>query len=81
VSAKKQKALRMPVFHYTSDAEVLLSIDVDLDAEVLVVGQPQNGAYEWIIVNHGEVEKHSDCGYGQRSIALRDGLIAFHGAS
>lgn len=70
----------MPVFHYTGDAEVLMSVDVDMDAEVVIVGQPQNGAYEWVIVNHGKVESHSDCGYGQRSIALRDGLIAYHGA-
>jgi hypothetical protein len=66
-------------FKYTGDAKVLMSVDVDMDAELLIVGQPENGAYEWVIVNHGAVERHSDCGYGQKSIALRDGLIAFHG--
>lgn len=72
-------ALTLPHFHYTGESEILMSIDVDMDAELLIVGQPENGAYEWVIVNHGVVEKHSDCGYGMRSIALRDGLIAFHG--
>jgi hypothetical protein len=72
-------AFRMPHFHYTGTAEVLMSVDVDLHAEVLVVGDPDNGAYEWVIVNRGDVEDHSDCGYGQKSIALQDGLIAYHG--
>lgn len=74
-----QPSLRLPRFKYTGDSKVLMSVDVDLDAEVLVVGQPENGAYEWVIVNHGKIEKHSDCGYGQKSIAQRDGLIAYHG--
>jgi hypothetical protein len=70
---------RMPRFHYTGAAKVLMTVDVDLYAEVLVVGDPDNGAYGWVIVNHGDVEDHSDCGYGQKSIALQDGLIAYHG--
>lgn len=73
-------AFRMPYFKYTGEATVLMSVDVDMDAELLIVGQPGNGAYEWVVVNHGKVEQHSDCGYGQISIALRDGLIAYHGA-
>lgn len=71
--------MKMPRFKYTGDSKVIMSIDVDMDAELLIVGQPENGAYEWVIVNHGKVESHSDCGYGMHSIALRDGLIAFHG--
>lgn len=80
-------AFRMPIFKYTGEAKVLLRIDVDLYAEVIVVGQPENGAYEWVIVSEraiagvGIVERHSDCGYGQMSIALRDGLIAYHGVT
>lgn len=69
----------MPYFRYTSDSRVLVSVDIDIDAELHIVGQPENGAYEWVVVNHGNVERHSDCRYGQISIALRDGLIAFHG--
>lgn len=75
----QKPTLRMPHFKYTGPAKVLMSVDVDMDAELLIVGQPENGAYEWVIVNHGKIEKHSDCGYGQVSIALRDGLIAYHG--
>lgn len=73
-------SFRMPVFKYTGEARVLMSVEVDMDVELLVVGQPGNGAYEWVIVNHGKVESYSDVGYGQTSIALRDGLIAYHGA-
>jgi hypothetical protein len=69
----------MPRFKYTGESKVVMTVDVDMDAEVVIVGQPENGAYEWVIVNHGKVERHSDCGYGQKSIALRDGLIAYHG--
>jgi hypothetical protein len=68
--------LKLPHFKYTGDSVVVTSIDVDMDAEVLVVA---GNCYEWVIINHGKIEHHSDCGYGQASIALRDGLIAFHG--
>jgi hypothetical protein len=67
-------------FKYTGDAKILMIVDVDMYAQLLIVGQPENGAYEWVIVVHDKVEGHSDVGYGQRSIALRDGLIAYHGA-
>lgn len=73
------RCIRLPHFKYTGESRVLMTIDVDMDADLLIVGQPENGAYEWVIVSHGKVEKHSDCGYGQVSIALRDGLIAYHG--
>jgi hypothetical protein len=77
-------AFRMPHFKYTGEAKVVMRVDVDMYAEVVIVGQPENGAYEWLIVNEivggFTVERHSDCGYGQKSIALRDGLIAYHGA-
>lgn len=78
-SAVMSAPFRMPHFRYTGDAKILSCIDVDLHAELYIVGDPEMGGYEWVLVNHGDVEKHSDCGYGQRSIALRDGLIEYHG--
>jgi hypothetical protein len=75
-------SFRMPHFKYTGEAKVLMRVDVDMYSEVVIVGE--DGAYEWVIVNEivagKTVERHSDCGYGQISIALRDGLIAYHGA-
>jgi hypothetical protein len=79
MTAPTPSSLKLPRFKYTGDSKVLMTVDVDMDAELLIVGQPENGAYEWVIVNHDKVEQHSDCGYGQKSIALRDGLIAYHG--
>lgn len=43
-----------------------------------VVGDPDNASYEWI-VRRGEELKHSDAGYGQSSVALRDALVEYYG--
>lgn len=45
---------------------------------VWVVGNPGNASYEWVI-ERGEKMEHSDGGYGDSDVALRDGLIAMHG--
>jgi hypothetical protein len=42
-----------------------------------VVGDPDNGCYEWIHRDeNGKILKHSDSGYGMTTVALRDGLNA-----
>lgn len=43
-----------------------------------VVGDPDNASYEWV-VRRGDELKHSDVGYGQSSIALRDALVDYYG--
>jgi hypothetical protein len=41
-----------------------------------VFGDPENATYEWAIVDaHGNVQSYSNKGYGDSTIALRDGLI------
>ena len=45
---------------------------------VRVIGNPDNGSYEWVVEQAGKLS-HSDCGYGDPDVALRDGLIAMHG--
>lgn len=65
------------VLHYTQNVRTLHTIDVDMDVTVEVFGDPENGAYEWLIRRLGVVEMHSDAGYGICAIALRDGLNAF----
>ena len=48
--------------------------------KLLVVGDPDNGAYEWVHVDdNGQLQRHSDQGYGIAEIALRDGLCALLG--
>lgn len=66
--------------HYSTPVRTVHTIDVDFpDITVEVFGDPENGAYEWLIRRAGKIEKHSDCGYGQAAIALRDGLNAYFG--
>lgn len=70
---------RHVVLHYSHNVRTLFSVDVDVDVTVEVFGDPENGAYEWLIREHGTVTQHSDCGYGQSAIALRDGLNVWFG--
>ena len=76
-----QRTLSLPPaykLHYTPPVRTVHTIDVDYgDVTVEVFGDPENGAYEWLIRRDGKIEKHSDCGYGQAAIALRDGLNAY----
>ncbi len=45
-----------------------------------VIGDPDNGAYEWVIRRGGKITEHSDAGYGSTLVAMRDGLAAYeHG--
>lgn len=69
---------------YTAPRYLLLSVPVSLcgDDRIDVVGDPDNAAYEWVIVRGGDrrgVFEHSDSGYGSTEVALRDGLIAYLG--
>src|ERR1043166_1506252 len=59
-----------------TDLRVLYNIEVDFATQVLVVGNPWNGAYEWVIY-WSDTLWHSDSGYGDPAAALRDGLIAY----
>jgi hypothetical protein len=78
-AANAASFVNLPRFKYTADSRVLMTIDIDMESELLLVGQPSDACYEWVIVTHGNIQKYSDCGYGISSIALRDGLIAYHG--
>lgn len=57
---------------------VLRSLPMDGDCVLMVLGDLGLAAYEWAI-KRGEKVEHSNCAYGQSSVALRDGLIAYHG--
>jgi hypothetical protein len=72
---------RLPM-DYTdgSDLTIVHDIPVDLTAHVKVVGQPDSGAYEWVIENADSTLTYSNSGYGSPECALRDGLIVFLGA-
>ncbi|WP_397384719.1 hypothetical protein [Prosthecobacter sp.] len=46
-----------------------------MGTRLLVVGDPDNGCYEWVIITSSKVAAHSNDGYGISEVALRDGLI------
>ena len=71
--------LPRPLILHHTDASCLKDlhdIEVDCGVHVKVVGNPENGAYEWLIQRDDRIV-HSDCGYGMSAIALRDGLIYY----
>lgn len=76
LDAIRQSRIR---FNYTNCRALVLAVGVDMEVAVEVVGDPENACYEWVIRRGASVEKHSDVGYGSSDIALRDGLIAYHG--
>lgn len=69
---------------YSEPLKVLYEVSVDMNVTLLVVGDPDNGGYEWVIVDNDDTTKpqptrYSNLGYGMSCDALRDGLIAYHG--
>lgn len=57
---------------------VIHEICVARDVFVEVVGDGDNGCYDWVIRKEGKITQHSDDGYGEASLALRDGLLVYH---
>jgi hypothetical protein len=67
-------------FKYTSRPVLHHTVCVDRDRHLDVVGDASIASYEWVLRdNAGDVLRHSDCGYGVPTVALRDGLVAFYG--
>lgn len=65
---------------YSTPVKVLYEVPVDMKVTLLVIGDPDNAAYEWVLVrDDGSVISFSNQGCGSSSFSLRDGLIAYHG--
>jgi len=73
------RAIEQLRFTYTGACHAVNAVGVFIDDRVGVVGDPDNAAYEWVVVSADRVIQHSDCAYGSPEIALRDGLIAHLG--
>lgn len=58
---------------------VLHKLQVGLEHDLYLVGDPDIGSYEWVLHRGDELE-YSDAGYGSPEVALRDALIAYLGA-
>lgn len=66
-----------PQFKYSapwSECRIIHEHDC-MGTRLLIVGDPDCGGYEWVILISGKVESHSNDGYGISEVALRDGLI------
>jgi len=59
------------------DLEIVHSIRMSEGYSLTVAGNCGNGSYEWVCEIGGKIS-HSDCGYGDSDIALRDGLLVMH---
>jgi hypothetical protein len=71
---------------YSTAEHVLHEIEVGDGYFVRVVGDADNGCYEWCIERPHQTPftkrsaiEFSDVGYGESAVALRDGLIAYYG--
>ncbi|MCF7788636.1 MAG: hypothetical protein K9N47_21110 [Prosthecobacter sp.] len=66
-----------PQFKYSApwaDCRIIHEHDC-MGTRLLIVGDPDCGGYEWVILTSGKVQSHSNDGYGISEVALRDGLI------
>lgn len=65
---------------HSRDVDTVWTISLDMATTLEIFGDPENACYEWCLVGKDDqVKQHSNCAYGSSSIALRDGLCAYHG--
>jgi hypothetical protein len=64
-------------FKHTNNVAEVMRLELG-GGEVLVIrGEPDMAAYEWLLVADGEVVSHSNDGFGWRLAAMREGLVAY----
>lgn len=89
ICTPKRPLINYPRFNYSGLNEqrpVIHTVETCGD-RIEVVGDGDNGCYEWVIWQREKVgavhriTQHSDDGYGCSGIALRDGLIVYHGGA
>lgn len=64
---------------YTNVVDECYRLIFDHVHQLVILGDAANASYEWVIEECGKIVAHSNDGYGVFSVALRDGLIAYHG--
>lgn len=71
---------RQVIFRYTENVLELHRIFCGIDDAVVVVGDPDQAAYEWVIERIGAgVLEHSNDAFGSPEAALRAGLNRYLG--
>jgi len=70
----KHENLQPTQFHYIklNETESIYNIQFDLEGFVEIIGD--GSGYEWLIWEEGVLTTHSNVGYGESAMALRDGL-------
>jgi len=56
-----------------------IEVDFGPGARIEVVGEGQDGHYEWRLIREGSQTVETTLGYGSPEIALRDGLCFVYG--
>lgn len=72
------RALRSK-FKFSDVNSIVLRLELEADDFLYVVGDRDNGSYEFVILRGDDVVDFSDCGYGIPNIALREGLSMYYG--
>lgn len=77
----KKIASALQHLHYRAPTHIIYDLPLDDGDRLLVVGDPDNGGYEWcFLFGSGEPQiQSSNCAYGCSTVALRDGLVKYHG--
>lgn len=71
--------LKLSMLKNSNPQRVFHELRIGHGTVLRVVGDPDNGGYEWVIESAGSELEFSDCAYGQSAVALCDGLIAIFG--
>ena len=82
----RKTAKGYPAFIYTTNGEYLqlihyIDTDDSSDTQIEVVGDGDNGCYEWGIRVKGKILRNSNAGYGSTLVALQDALNEFRDGS
>lgn len=78
-NAEVLRAARFMPFHHTRIEAVVMSLPLEHECSAHVIGDPENAAYEFVILAGDQIVECSNDGYGSPLVALRDALIAHCG--
>jgi len=68
-----------PRYNWSEPVHLFYHIDlgsIGCDRHLVVVGDGNNGCYDWAEFRDAQFVKSSNAGYGMTEVCLRDGLIA-----
>ncbi len=57
----------------------VICMELDSECSIRVIGDPENAAYEWAVIQYPNIKKYSNVGFGDSTVALMQGLMWYHG--